>query len=274
MRIFKNKMMTIGIALLAIIGLFALLAPLFSSYDPIKPDWNITYLSPSCAHLFGTDALGRDMLIRIAHGTRVSFLIGILASLVSLIIGVSWGTIAGFKGGKTDGFMMRIVDILYGLPFMFFVIILIVYLGRSIYNLFIALGAIQWLTMSRIVRSEVLSVKNREYIESARALGLGNISIMVKHIIPNIIGPVLAYSFLLIPAVIIEESFLSFLGLGVQPPQASLGTLINNGAGNLDNYWWLLFIPSAILISLLFALNFFGEGLRDALDPKNSGKKI
>lgn len=261
-------MVIAGVTVIAAIAIFSLMAPVLMDAAPNATDWDLTYASPGSSHLFGTDALGRDILIRTAYGIRISILIGILSTAVSLIIGLIWGSIAGYSGGRVDSLMMRFVDIMYGLPFMFFVIILIVFFGRNIYNLFIAIGAVQWLTMSRIVRGQVLSLKNRQFIESARSLGQSDIKIMVKHIIPNLMGPVLAYAFLLIPTVIIEESFLSFLGLGVQPPDASLGNLISYGAGVMENYWWMLIFPAAFLILILFALNFLGEGLRESFDPR------
>ena len=251
-----------SIILLAVI-LLVLFATIFGSFDPNKTSFEEMNSAPSLKHFFGTDSLGRDLMARVVYGIKVSFAIGILATMVSVIIGVSWGAIAGYSGGKTDYFMMRVVDIIYSLPFMFFVIILIVLVGRNIYNLFIALGAVQWLTMSRIVRSEVLSIKKRDYVEAARSVGLGKFKIITKHIIPNLKGPVVSYSFLLIPSVIIEESFLSFLGLGVQAPNASLGTLISDGIPSIDVDWWILIIPTVFLVLVLFSLNLLGEGLKD-----------
>ncbi len=259
-------MALIGLIMFLIIVGFSLI-PFLASTDATYTDFSKIHRPPDSTNLFGTDALGRDLMTRTASGLRVSFLIGVLASVVSVFIGLIWGAIAGYKGGRTDYYMMRFVDVMYGLPFMFFVIILIVFLGRNIYNLFIALGAVQWLTMARIVRSQVLTLKRREFIESAISLGQKSSKIIYRHIIPNLLGPVFAYGFLLIPAVIIEESFLSFLGLGIQPPQASLGTLINQGASLMETQWWLLVFPGSIMILLLFSLNFLGEGLKDIFNP-------
>jgi oligopeptide transport system permease protein len=262
-KIFQNRMAAFGAAALVLIAGFVFAAPMVVSYGPDDANWEETNAGLSISHPFGTDAMGRDLLARVAYGAKLSFAVGLLASLISIIIGVAWGSVAGYSGGKTDYFMMRFVDIMYSLPFIFFVIIMIVVLGRNIYNLFLALGAVQWLTMSRMVRSEVLSLKKREFVEAARSLGLPGFKIIFKHIVPNLLGPVLAYGLLLIPVVMVEETFLSFLGLGVQPPHASLGTLINQGIGVVDLYWWQLFIPAGLLVLLLASLNFLGEGLKN-----------
>ena len=216
----------------------------------------------------GTDHLGRDVLTRILFGARISITIALLATLVSFLIGVSWGSIAGFYGGRTDAFMMRIVDVLYGLPFMFIVILLIVIFGRSTVNLFIALGAVQWLTMSRVVRGQVLSLKHREFVEAATALGVPKHKILFRHLLRNTVGPVIVYSTLMIPAIILEEAFLSFLGLGVQPPDPSWGNMITDGAKVMDTYPWLILYPGCALSLTLFSMNFVGDGVRDALDPQ------
>jgi oligopeptide transport system permease protein len=218
----------------------------------------------------GTDRLGRDVLTRVLFGARVSIAIALLSALVSFLIGTSWGTIAGYLGGRTDSVMMRIVDVLYGLPFMFVVILLIVVFGRNTVNLFIALGAVQWLTMSRVVRGQVLSLKNREFIEAAEALGLPKRRIIVRHLIANTVGPVIVYSTLMVPATILEEAFLSFLGLGVQPPYPSWGNMITEGSRVMDISPWLIIYPGLALGLTLFGMNFLGDGLRDALDPQSS----
>ncbi len=223
---------------------------------------------PSLAHPLGTDDLGRDLLSRVLYGTRISLAVGLLATAVSLVVGVTYGAIAGFVGGRLDNFMMRAVDILYCLPWMFLVIILLVVFGRNILNLFIALGLVQWLTMSRIVRGQVLSVKEKEYVEAARAIGCRRRRILFRHILPNVLGPVVVYSTLMVPAVILEESFLSFLGLGVPDPYASLGKLAKAGADAMQSYPWMLIFPGLVLATILFSLNFVGDGLRDALDPQ------
>ena len=216
----------------------------------------------------GTDHLGRDVLTRILFGARISITIALLATLVSFFIGVTWGSVAGFYGGRTDSVMMRIVDVLYGLPFMFIVILLIVIFGRSTINLFIALGAVQWLTMSRVVRGQVLSLKHREFVEAATALGVPRYKILFRHLLRNTVGPVIVYSTLMIPSIILEEAFLSFLGLGVQPPDPSWGNMITDGAKVMDTYPWLILYPGIALSLTLFSMNFVGDGVRDALDPQ------
>ncbi len=216
----------------------------------------------------GTDHMGRDVLTRILYGARISITIALLATFVSFTIGVAWGSIAGFYGGRVDSLMMRIVDVLYGLPFMFIVILLIVVFGRSTINLFIALGAVQWLTMSRVVRGQVISLKTREFVEAAEAIGLPRIKIVFRHLLRNTIGPVIVYSTLMVPAIILEEAFLSFLGLGVQPPNPSWGNMITDGATVMDTFPWLILYPGLVLSATLFSMNFMGDGLRDALDPQ------
>jgi oligopeptide transport system permease protein len=216
----------------------------------------------------GTDELGRDLLTRILYGARISFAVGILATLVSLTIGVTYGSVAGYVGGRLDHVMMRIVDILYGLPFMFFVILLMVVFGRNILNLFVALGVVQWLTMARIVRGQVLSLRGREFVLSAHAMGASPRRILLRHLLPNALGPIVVYSTLTVPAVMLEEAFLSFLGLGVQPPMASWGSLASEGAAAMEAYPWLIIFPGIALTVTLLSLNFLGDGLRDAMDPQ------
>jgi len=219
--------------------------------------------------LFGTDSNGRDLLTRILSGGQISLMIGLLATLVSLVIGVTYGATAGYIGGRTDNVMMRIVDILYSIPFMFFVILLMVFFGRNIILIFIAVGAIEWLDMARIVRGQTLSVKRKEFIEAAHACGVGTATIIRRHVVPNTLGPVVVYMTLMVPKVILLESFLSFLGLGVQEPQTSWGVLISEGANNMVGSTWMLVFPATFLAITLFCLNFIGDGLRDALDPKD-----
>jgi len=223
----------------------------------------------SRGHLMGTDALGRDLLARLLMGLRVSLAIGLVATAVSLVIGVAWGAVAGFVGGRLDEAMMRVVDVLYSLPFIFFVILLMVTFGSNLILIFVAIGAVEWLTMSRIVRGQTLSLKQKEFVEAARAAGLGRAAIIARHIVPNLLGPVVVYVTLTIPAVILAESFLSFLGLGVQPPMASLGSLIAGGAQDMELAPWLLVFPSAVMVVTLMSFNFIGDGLRDAIDPKD-----
>ena len=223
-------------------------------------------------HYFGADQLGRDLLTRVMQGARVSLMVGLVATVVSFLIGVMWGATAGFLGGKVDNIMMRIVDVMYGLPFMFLVILLMVIFqdmpaSSKLYLLFIALGAVQWLTMSRIVRGQVIGLKHREFVEAARCIGVGKRTIITRHLIPNALGPIIVYATLTVPAVMLREAFLSFLGLGVQAPYASWGSLAAEGAQDLGHPWLIIF-PGAALAATLLALNFLGDGLRDALDPQ------
>ncbi|MER9004105.1 ABC transporter permease subunit [Mesorhizobium sp. M0862] len=219
--------------------------------------------------LFGTDNTGRDLLSRTLMAGRISLAIGLLAGIVAVVIGVLYGAAAGFSGGKIDEVMMRIVDVLYSLPFIFFVIMLVVFFGRNFVLMFLAVGAVLWLDMARIVRGQALSIRRQEYVQAAEAMGVGQRGILLRHVIPNLLGPVVIYMTLLVPQVIILESFLSFLGLGVQEPMTSWGVLISVGAKNIGTANWLLLFPAFFLVSTLFALNFVGDGLRDALDPRD-----
>jgi oligopeptide transport system permease protein len=255
----------LGIALLACVG------PSVSPYRYDALDWQRLAASPQwhSAHWFGTDRLGRDLFVRTLYGVRISLLIGLLATAVSLVIGVTWGAVAGYLGGRTDELMMRCVDVLYALPYLFIVIIFSTTFGRgSLAGLLIAIGAVGWLTTARIVRGQTLALKRREFIEAARATGVGSAAIVLRHIVPNLIGPVAVYATLTIPQMILFESFLSFLGLGVQEPLASLGSLINGGAREMQSAPWMLLIPAAVLVLLLLCFNLIGDGLRDALDPR------
>ncbi len=269
-RLLRNGGAVGGMIMLALLVLVAVIGPhvVPFAYDQINK--NDVWAPPLTAgHLLGADSLGRDLLARLLMGLRVSLAIGLIATLVSLVIGVAWGAVAGFVGGVVDEVMMRIVDVLYSLPFIFFVILLMVTFGSNIILIFIAIGAVEWLTMSRIVRGQTLSLKHKEFVEAARAAGLTQGSIIAKHIVPNLLGPVVVYVTLTIPAVILAESFLSFLGLGVQPPMASLGTLIAGGAQDMELAWWLLVFPSLTMVVTLMSFNFIGDGLRDAIDPKD-----
>jgi oligopeptide transport system permease protein len=260
----------LALAVLAVLALLAVIGPLFSPWSFDQLDWQHLALPPGriAAHWFGTDRLGRDLFVRTLYGVRLSLLISVLASLVSLVIGVAWGAVAGFAGGRTDEWMMRFVDVLYSLPYLFIVIVLTTLFRRgSITVLLIAIGAVGWLTTARIVRGQTLALKRREFIEAARALGLSPAGILVHHIVPNLLGPVAVYATLTIPQMIIFESFLSFLGLGVQEPHASLGNLINVGAQEMQSAPWMLLVPASLLVLLLICLNLLGDGLRDALDP-------
>ncbi len=271
-RLFHNKAAVVSMAILSIIVTLAVLAPSLSPWPFDDPDWGYDFPGPpnvELAHWFGTDGNGRDLFVRTLYGARISLLVGIIATSVSLLIGVTYGATAGFIGGRVDNVMMRIVDILYSLPFMFFVILLMVFFGRNIFLIFVALGAVEWLTMARIVRGQTLSVKKKEFIEAAHAIGVSNWKIIYRHIIPNVLGPVIVYMTLTIPQVILTESFLSFLGLGVQEPLTSWGVLISEGAKQMESAPWLLIFPALFLAITLFCFNFIGDGLRDALDPKD-----
>jgi oligopeptide transport system permease protein len=270
-RLASNRHTRLALAVLGIITLLAVVGPWFSPWAFDQLDWQHLALPPGhiAAHWFGTDRLGRDLFVRTLCGVRLSLLISILASLVSLGIGVAWGAVAGFAGARTDEWMMRFVDVLYSLPYLFIVIILTTLFQRgSIGVLLVAIGAVGWLTTARIVRGETLALKRREFIEAARATGLAPAAILVRHIVPNLLGPVAVYATLTIPQMIIFESFLSFLGLGVQEPQASLGNLINVGAQEMQSAPWMLLVPTLFLVTLLICLNLLGDGLRDALDPR------
>ena len=269
-RLFHNKAAVASMVVLALLVLVAIVGPSLVPfhYDQIRK--NDVWMAPMTGgHLLGTDSLGRDLLARLLMGLGVSMAIGVVATLVSLVIGVAWGSVAGYIGGRTDEVMMRIVDTLYSLPFIFFVILLMVTFGRNIFLIFVAIGAVEWLTMSRIVRGQTLSLKQKEFVEAARAAGVSQGAIIARHIVPNLLGVVVVYVTLTIPAVIIAESFLSFLGLGVQPPMASLGTLIAAGAQDMELAPWLLIFPSIVMIVTLMCFNFIGDGLRDAIDPKD-----
>ena len=269
-RLFKNKAAVAGAIVLLVLIILAAFAPWIAPYPYAYQNLDLGASPPSSAHLLGTDVLGRDLLSRILYGARISLLVGFIATTVALIIGVSWGIIAGYAGGKIDSAMMRIVDILYGLPFIIFIILLMVIFGRNLWLLFLAIGAVEWLTMARIVRAQVLSLKNQEFVLAAQAMGVSNFAMFKRHLLPNILGPVAVYATLTIPQVMLLESFLSFLGLGIQPPMSSWGTLIKDGVESMEEYSWLLIYPGLTFTITLFALNFFGDGLRDALDPKTS----
>ena len=270
-RFAANRAAMVGVAVLIVIALSALAVPVLSVHDRDEIFWDLIAVPPQLAdwHPFGTDSNGRDLFVRTLHGARISLLVGIVATLVSLMIGVSYGAVAGYLGGRIDAVMMRLVDILYALPFLFFVIILMVVFGRSIVLIFVALGAVEWLDMARIVRGQTLSLKRREFIEAARALGVPGLTIVRRHVVPNLLGPVVVYATLTVPRIILFESFLSFLGLGVQEPMASWGVLISEGAKAIDTAPWLLLCPAGCLAATLLALNFIGDGIRDALDPRD-----
>lgn len=269
-RLTKNKMAVISFFYLVLQVILAVFAPLIAPFSYEETDLLLGAVAPNAEHWMGTDDLGRDIFTRTLYGARVSLAIGALAVLVSVVIGIAYGATSGFLGGRVDYIMQRILEILYAIPFMLFVIILMVIAGRNIYIMFIALGAVQWLSMARIVRGQVISLKQMEYVDAARSIGVSNAKIIARHMVPNILGPVIVYTTLTIPSVILEEAFLSFLGLGVQEPMSSWGTLINGGVEAMEVYPWMLLFPCLTLILTLLALNFLGDGLRDALDPKAS----
>ena len=269
-RLLANKAALAGGIILLVLIFLAIFAPWIAPHSYAYQNLELGAQPPSVDFLLGTDTLGRDLFSRILYGARVSLLVGFVATGVALVIGVSWGIIAGYFGGRVDSVMMRIVDVLYGLPFIIFIILLMVIFGRNIWLLFAAIGAVEWLTMARIVRGQVLTIKNQEYVLAAKAMGVTNMQMFRKQIFPNILGPIAVYATLTIPQVMLLEAFLSFLGLGIQPPMSSWGTLIRYGVESMEEYSWLLIYPGLTFTITLFALNFFGDGLRDALDPKIS----
>jgi oligopeptide transport system permease protein len=278
-RLLRNRAAMAGIIILSVIVLLALFAPLLSphAYDEVNYDliscapgwWPVESSCTAPGYIFGTDAIGRDIFVRVLYGARVSLAVGLVATIVSLVIGVLYGATAGYLGGRIDSLMMRVVDVLYSLPFIFFVIILMVVFDRNFILLFVAIGAVEWLTMARIVRGQTLSIKQKEFIEAARAAGVGPSGIITRHVIPNVVGPVVVYVTLTVPTVILMESFLSFLGLGIQEPLTSWGVLISDGADQMETAPWMLLFPALFMAVTLFCFNFVGDGLRDAMDPKD-----
>ena len=270
LRLRKNRLAMLSVIVLCLIIVTAVLAPHITPYTYDGQNLALGASPPSWKHWLGTDTFGRDLLTRVLYGSRVSLTVGFIATFVALFIGVLWGATAGYLGGRTDAVMMRLVDILYALPFTIFIILLMVIFGRSMLLLFLAIGAVEWLTMARIVRGQVLSIKRQEFIEAAIAIGLSQWQIIYRHLIPNVLGPIIVYTTLTIPSVILLESFLSFVGLGIQPPHSSWGLLISYGVETMEEYPWLLIFPGVVLSVTLFSLNFLGDGLRDALDPRVS----
>jgi oligopeptide transport system permease protein len=269
-RLRRNHMAVAGAVILLVIAVACIVGPWISSYGYEEQDLVLGAAPPSAQHWLGTDTFGRDLLVRILHGGRVSLMVGLIATFVALLIGVTWGAVAGYAGGRVDAVMMRIVDILYALPFMIFVVLLTVVFGRSMLLLFLAIGAVEWLTMARIIRGQIQALRQQEFVEAAVSLGLPRRAILLRHLIPNALGPLIVYTTLTIPAVMLLEAFISFLGLGVQPPQSSWGSLISEGVETMEEYPWLLIFPGIVLSLTLFALNFLGDGLRDALDVRAS----
>jgi oligopeptide transport system permease protein len=270
LRLRKNKLALFGGGVLLFMLVVALLTPWIAPYSYEAQNLDLGASPPSSQHWLGTDIFGRDVLTQIMYGGRISLAVGFIATAVALLIGVTWGAVAGYAGGRLDAVMMRLVDILYALPFMIFIVLLMVVFGRNILLLFLAIGAVEWLTMARIMRSQVQSLRQQEFVEAAVSVGLSPAAIIRKHIVPNALGPIIVYTTLTIPSVMLLEAFLSFLGLGIQPPATSWGLLISYGAETMEEYPWLLIFPGCALTLTLFSLNFLGDGLRDALDVRGS----
>jgi oligopeptide transport system permease protein len=270
LRLRKNHLALFGLIVLTLFILIALLTPWIAPYGYADQNLDLGATPPSAAHWMGTDIFGRDLLTQVMYGGRISLAVGFIATSVALLIGVTWGATAGYVGGRVDAVMMRLVDILYALPFMIFIVLLMVVFGRNMLLLFLAIGAVEWLTMARIMRSQVQSLRQQEFVEAAISLGLSPAVIIRRHLIPNALGPIIVYTTLTIPSVMLLEAFLSFLGLGIQPPQTSWGLLISYGAETMEEFPWLLIFPGLALTLTLFSLNFLGDGLRDALDVRRS----
>ena len=270
LRLRRNRLAVLGLTVLLLFIVIAAATPWIAPYDYAQQDLELGATPPSAAHWLGTDIFGRDLLTQIMFGGRISLAVGFIATAVALLIGITWGAIAGYMGGRVDAVMMRLVDIIYALPFMIFIILLMVVFGRNMLLLFLAIGAVEWLTMARIMRSQVQSLRQQEFVEAAISLGLPTATIIRRHLIPNALGPIIVYTTLTIPSVMLLEAFLSFLGLGVQPPETSWGLLISYGAESMEEYPWLLLFPGLALTLTLFSLNFLGDGLRDALDVRGA----
>lgn len=269
-RLRKNRLALAGAAILALVAVVCVLTPWVAPYSYEDTDLDLGASPPSRAHWFGTDQLGRDLFTRVLYGGRISLMVGIAATSVSLLVGVSYGAVAGFAGNRTDLVMMRFVDVLYALPYTIFVIILTVFFGSNIILLFLAIGAVEWLTMARIVRGQIMTLKHKEFTEAATVMGFPPGRVLLRHLIPNALGPIIVYATLTVPRVMLLEAFLSFLGLGVQAPMSSWGLLIQQGVETMEEYPWLLVFPSVSLSLTLFSLNFLGDGLRDAFDPPSA----
>jgi oligopeptide transport system permease protein len=269
-RLRRNKLAVFGLVTLVLFIIIALLTPWIAPYSYQAQDLELGASPPSAAHWLGTDIFGRDLMTQIMYGGRISLAVGFVATAVALLIGVTWGAIAGYVGGRADAVMMRLVDILYALPFMIFIVLLTVVFGRNLLLLFLAIGAVEWLTMARIMRGQVQSLRQQEFVEAAISLGLSPATLIRRHLVPNALGPIIVYTTLTIPNVMLLEAFLSFLGLGIQPPQTSWGLLISYGAESMEEYPWLLIFPGIALTLTLFSLNFLGDGLRDALDVRGA----
>ncbi|GEA52959.1 peptide ABC transporter permease [Vibrio inusitatus NBRC 102082] len=268
-RFMRNKAAMVSLVILVLITLSVIFLPMMAEFAYDDTDWYALHSAPSATHWFGTDSLGRDLYVRTLIGGRISLMVGVLGALVAVLIGTLYGATSGFIGGRTDRIMMRILEILYAVPFMFLVIVLVTFFGRNIVLIFVAIGAIAWLDMARIVRGQTLSLRSKEFIEAAHVSGVSNWKIITRHIVPNVLGIVAVYSTLLVPSMILTESFLSFLGLGVQEPMTSWGALLQEGANTMEVAIWQLMFPAAFMVVTLFCFNYVGDGLRDALDPKD-----
>ncbi len=270
-RFLHNRAATASLLVLALIAIFVILAPMFSAFTYDDTDWAMMSAAPEWAsgHYFGTDSSGRDLLVRVAIGGRISLMVGICAALVAVVVGTLYGALSGYLGGRVDSVMMRLLEILNSFPFMFFVILLVTFFGQNILLIFVAIGMVSWLDMARIVRGQTLSLKRKEFIEAAQVGGVSTAGIVMRHIVPNVLGVVVVYASLLVPNMILFESFLSFLGLGTQEPLSSWGALLSDGANSMEVSPWLLLFPAGFLVVTLFCFNFIGDGLRDALDPKD-----
>ena len=265
-RFMHNRAAVASLVVLVIIALFVTLAPMLSQFTYFDTDWGMMSSAPDTesGHYFGTDSSGRDLLVRVAIGGRIS-----LMALVAVVVGTLYGSLSGYLGGKIDSVMMRLLEILNSFPFMFFVILLVTFFGQNILLIFVAIGMVSWLDMARIVRGQTLSLKRKEFIEAAQVGGVSTVRIVIRHIVPNVLGVVVVYASLLVPSMILFESFLSFLGLGTQEPLSSWGALLSDGANSMEVSPWLLLFPAGFLVVTLFCFNFIGDGLRDALDPKD-----
>jgi oligopeptide transport system permease protein len=268
-RFMRNKAAMVSLVILTAITLSVIFVPMFAEFAYDDTDWYALHEAPSALHLFGTDSLGRDLFVRTFLGGRISLMVGVLGALVAVVIGTVYGATSGFIGGKVDRVMMRVLEILYSIPFMFLVIVLVTFFGRNIVLIFVAIGAIAWLDMARIVRGQTLSLRGKEFIEAAHVCGVSKWNIIRRHIIPNVLGIVAVYSTLLVPSMILTESFLSFLGLGVQEPMTSWGALLQEGSQTLEIAIWQITFPAVFMVVTLFCFNYIGDGLRDALDPKD-----
>lgn len=270
-RFIHNRAAVASLFVLLLVALFVVFAPMLSGFTYDDTDWAMMSAAPdmSSGHYMGTDSSGRDLLVRVAIGGRISLMVGIAAALVAVVLGTLYGTLAGYLGGRIDSVMMRLLEILNSFPFMFFVILLVTFFGQNILLIFVAIGMVSWLDMARIVRGQTLSLKRKEFIEAAEVGGVTTLNIVLRHIVPNVLGVVVVYASLLVPSMILFESFLSFLGLGTQEPLSSWGALLSDGANSMEVSPWLLLYPAGFLVITLFCFNFIGDGLRDALDPKD-----